>query len=144
MKELRADAIAESDIFVTQVGTLESGELLPVLDVETPFTGMDSTSIRTWVRVFVKRVGQRLGHKPIIYTNSTSWGATGDTREFAKAKYPLWVANYGVPRPSVPAGNWAGRGYSVWQYSSSGRVAGISGNVDLDRLGVGLAKITVR
>jgi GH25 family lysozyme M1 (1,4-beta-N-acetylmuramidase) len=43
----------------------------------------------------------------------------------------------------VPAGNWARRGDSVWQYTSSGSVAGISGRVDMDRLGKGLAKITV-
>jgi hypothetical protein len=37
------------------------------------------------------------------------------------------------------AGNWAGRGYSVWQFTSSGRVPGISCRVDMDRLGKGLA-----
>ena len=126
------------------VGTLQSGELVPVLDVETPFTGMTSTTLRTWIRVFVKRVAKRLGRKPMIYTNATSWGATGDTREFAKAKYPLWVAEWGVSRPTVPAGNWARRGYSVWQYSSSGTVAGHFRPGRQDRLGKGLAKITVR
>jgi lysozyme len=139
----RADALAESDVFLAAVGTLQSGELTPVLDVETPFTGMTATTLRTWIRVFVKRVNRRLGRKPMIYTNATSWAATGNTAEFAKAKYPLWVAEYGVPRPSVPARNWAGHGYSVWQYTSSGRVPGISGHVDMDRLGTGLAKITI-
>jgi GH25 family lysozyme M1 (1,4-beta-N-acetylmuramidase) len=43
----------------------------------------------------------------------------------------------------VPANNWAGHGYSVWQFTSSGRVPGISGRVDMDRLGKGLAKITI-
>jgi len=141
--DARLDALAESDVFLASVGTLQSGELIPVLDVETPFTGMTSTTLRTWIRVFVKRVAKRLGRKPMIYTNATSWAATGDTREFAKAKYPLWVAEWGVSRPTVPAGNWARRGYSVWQYTSSGRVPGISGRVDMDRLGKGLAKITV-
>jgi GH25 family lysozyme M1 (1,4-beta-N-acetylmuramidase) len=139
----RADAIAEADVFLTSVGTLQSGELIPVLDVETPFSGMTASTLRTWIRVWVKKVNKRLGRKPMIYTNASSWGATGNTLEFAKAKYPLWVAEWGVSRPSVPAGNWAGHGYSVWQYSSSGTVAGITGKVDQDRLGAGLAKITV-
>jgi lysozyme len=142
--DARADAVAESDVFLAAVGTLQAGELLPVLDVETPFTGMTAATLRTWIRVFVKRVNKRLGHKPMIYTNATSWAATGNTTEFARAKYPLWIAEYGVSRPGVPAGNWAGHGYSVWQYTSSGSVAGISGHVDMDRLGTGLAKITVR
>jgi lysozyme len=139
----RADAIAESDVFLTAVGSLQSGELIPVIDVETPFTGMTATTLRTWVRVFVKRVNRRLGRKPMIYTNASSWSATGNTAEFAKAKYPLWVAEWGVSHPTVPARNWAGHGYSVWQYTSSGSVPGISGRVDMDRLGIGLAKITV-
>jgi lysozyme len=139
----RADALAESDLFLAAVGSLQSGELVPVLDVETPFTGMTSTTLRAWIRVFVKRVTKRLGRKPMIYTNATSWGATGNTREFAKAKYPLWVAEYGVSHPAVPAGNWGGHGFSVWQFTSSGSVPGINGKVDMDRLGTGLAKITI-
>jgi len=141
--DARADAVAESNVFLAAVGSLHAGELVPVLDVETPFTGMTATTLRTWVRVFVKRVHNRLGRKPLIYTNSSSWSATGNTVEFAKAKYPLWVAEWDVSRPSVPARNWAGHGYSVWQYTSSGSVAGISGRVDRDRLGTGLAKITI-
>jgi lysozyme len=143
-EDARADAIAEADVFLAGVGSLQSGELVPVLDVETPFSGMTATTLRTWIRVWVKKVNRRLGRKPMIYTNASSWAATGNTLEFAKAKYPLWIAEWGVSRPSVPAGSWAGHGYSVWQYSSSGTVAGISGKVDQDRLGTGLAKITVR
>jgi lysozyme len=144
--EARADAVSEADLFIANVravGGLSPGDLVPVLDVETPFTGLTASRLRTWIRVWVKRVRKQLGPKPMIYTNATSWGATGDTREFAKARYRLWVAEWGVSKPTVPAANWAGRGYSVWQYSSSGRVPGISGRVDLDRLRVGLAKITI-
>ena len=140
----RADAVAEADVFLAGVGALPRGELVPVIDVETPFTGMTSTSLCAWVRAWVKRVHRRLGRKPMIYTNATSWSATGNTMEFAKAKYPLWVAEWGVSRPSVPANNWAGRSYSVWQYTSSGSVPGISGRVDMNRLGKGLGKITIR
>jgi GH25 family lysozyme M1 (1,4-beta-N-acetylmuramidase) len=141
--DARADALAEANIFIAAVGSLQRGELIPVLDAETPFTGMTSTSLRTWIRVFVKRVTKKLGRKPMIYTNASSWSATGNTTEFAKARYPLWVAEWGVSHPSVPANNWAGRGYSVWQFTSSGSVAGISGHVDMDRLGKRLGKITV-
>jgi GH25 family lysozyme M1 (1,4-beta-N-acetylmuramidase) len=141
--DARADALAEANIFIAQVGPLQQGELIPVLDAETPFTGMTSSSLRTWIRVYVKRVTKKLGRKPMIYTNASSWSATGNTMEFAKARYPLWVAEWGVSRPTVPANNWAGRGYSVWQYTSSGSVPGISGRVDMDRLGKRLGKITV-
>jgi lysozyme len=142
--DARADALIEANIFIAAVGSLQQGELIPVLDAESPFTGMTSTSLRTWIRVFVKRVNKKLGRKPMIYTNASSWSATGNTLEFARAKYPLWVAEWGVSHPTVPAGNWAGRGYWVWQYTSSGSVPGISGRVDMDRLGKKLGKIIVR
>jgi GH25 family lysozyme M1 (1,4-beta-N-acetylmuramidase) len=141
--DARADSLAEANVFLASVGSLQSGELIPVLDVEVPFTGMTSTTLRTWIRVWAKKVSKRLGRKPMIYTNASSWALTANTKEFAKAKYPLWVAEWGVPSPSVPASNWGGHGYSVWQYTSSGSVPGISGDVDMDRLGKGLAKITV-
>ena len=141
--DARADAATEAAVFIGSVGALNSGELIPVLDVETPFTGLNPKRLTAWIRVWVKRVRGALGRKPMIYTNYSSWGATGHTREFAKAKYPLWVAEWGVSKPSVPAENWAGRGWSVWQYTSSGSVAGISGRVDMNRLRVRLRKLTV-
>jgi GH25 family lysozyme M1 (1,4-beta-N-acetylmuramidase) len=143
LAQAKADAASEADVFLAQVGALNSGELVPVLDVESPFTGLTAKRLRTWIRVWLKRVKNRLGRKPMIYTNNSSWAVTGDTTEFAKAKYPLWVAEWGVSRPTVPAGFWAGRGWSVWQYTSSGTVSGISGRVDMDRLRVGLGKLAV-
>jgi GH25 family lysozyme M1 (1,4-beta-N-acetylmuramidase) len=41
-------------------------------------------------------------------------------------RYALWIAEYGVNKP-----NYNGT-YGMWQYSDSGRIDGISGNVDLD------------
>lgn len=44
-------------------------------------------------------------------------------------RYALWVAEYGSHC------NYSGS-YGIWQYSSNGRVSGISGNVDLDSAAV--------
>ncbi|ERJ93997.1 glycosyl hydrolase family 25 [Ruminococcus callidus ATCC 27760] len=41
--------------------------------------------------------------------------------------YDIWVAHFGVSRPS-----YSKTSYGMWQYSSTGSVSGISGNVDLD------------
>jgi GH25 family lysozyme M1 (1,4-beta-N-acetylmuramidase) len=54
------------------------------------------------------------------------------------------VANWEVRAPSVPADNWGGRGWSIWQFTNSGRVAGISGRVDRNRLRVRFSRISVR
>ena len=140
----KADAREEATIFTNEVGQLRGKDLLPVLDLEVPFTGLGEVELRAWVRAWLTRVEGRLGSSPIIYTNNSSWQATGDTRSFALEGHPLWVANFDVPSPLVPAGNWAGKGYSIWQYTSSGRVRGISGSVDRNRLRKGFGKIKVR
>lgn len=44
-------------------------------------------------------------------------------------KYPIWIAEYGVDRPEAN-GKW--QTWVGFQYTSTGRVDGISGNVDRD------------
>jgi lysozyme len=142
--EARADAGAEAAVFIAQVGDVPRGDLLPVLDVESPFTGLTPGRLRTWVETWMKRVHKGVGVKPLIYTNATSWAATGNTTMFA-AGHPLWIAQWQVAKPTlVPAANWAGRGWTVWQFTSSGSIPGISGRVDMDYLRAGLGKILVR
>jgi GH25 family lysozyme M1 (1,4-beta-N-acetylmuramidase) len=141
--EVKEDAREEADVFVAQVGELRTGDLLPALDIEAPFAGLRAGKLRVWVRTWLGRVRSALGERPIIYTSPTSWAATGHTTEFAQAGHALWIAHWGVSQPTIPASNWAGRGWAVWQYTSSGRVNGIDGRVDRDRLGVGMAEISV-
>lgn len=66
---------------------------------------------------------KRGGYKSGLYI-SRSPLQTRISESVAK-KYPLWVAEY------APKCNYSGR-YDVWQYSSTGRVDGISGNVDMN------------
>jgi lysozyme len=143
-REVKRDARAEADLFVSQVGSLARRDLLPVLDVESPFAGLDSRELRRWIRVWLERVRDELGEKPIIYTSVSNWQATGDTRKFARRGHRLWVAHWGVSEPSVPAADWDGQGWSVWQYTNEGSVQGIDGRVDLNRLRVSFRKIGVR
>jgi lysozyme len=143
-EQVKQDARTEADVFLSQVGELHSGDLLPALDIEAPFAGLGAGKLRAWVRTWLRRVRTALGERPIIYTSPTSWAATGNTTEFALAGHPLWVANWGVSQPTVPAGNWAGRGWSVWQFTNSGQVNGIDGRVDMNRIAVGVAEISVR
>lgn len=137
----RADALREANVFARAVGKVKRRDLRPALDVEAPFVDLGPEDLRKWLRAFSRRTETLLGVKPIIYTNQSSWLATGDTRWFARNGFPLWVANYGVPRPAMPARNWAGKGWTIWQFTSTGRVRGIDGNVDVNRLKRGFRKL---
>ena len=142
-KAVRRDARREARVFVAEVRTLLPGDLLPALDLESPFAGLGQRELRIWTRTWLRKVEAALGARPLIYTNLTGWRATGDRTSFARRGHRLWVANWNVSEPAVPAENWAGQGWSVWQYTSTGHVKGIEGAVDRNVLGVPIEEITV-
>jgi lysozyme len=132
------DAQAEADAFLS-VAFPKRGQLLPVLDLEVG--GLAPRLLVQWVKAWLERVSSRSGMAPILYTYPSFWSQMGNTTQFGSSR--LWIASYGVASPQLPAG-W--KSYTIWQYTSSGTVPGISGAVDLDRLAdrVTLATITIK
>lgn len=127
------DAVLEADNFVDTAG-LGPGNLRPVLDLEKS-GGLGIRKLRKWVKAWLAEVEGRVGAKPIIYTSPSFWhDKMGNSRWFANNGYALWIAHWRVATPRVPASNWSGRGWTIWQYDNCGSVAGIDGCVDLDRL----------
>lgn len=73
------------------------------------------------------------GYTPMFYAaqsemeNNHRWNATELGR-----RYKIWVAQYPVtPYPDTPKSAYSGA-HEMWQYTSQGRVPGISGPVDLN------------
>jgi lysozyme len=127
------DANLEADNFV-DTANLGPGNLRPVLDLEK-HGGLGARKLRKWVKAWLARVEQRLGVKPIIYTSPSFWhDRMGNSQWFADHGYALWIAHWHVATPRVPAKNWGGQGWTIWQYDNCGSVEGIGGCVDLDRL----------
>lgn len=118
------DATEQARLFLKTVGSLAPGDLPPVLDVEAESgTGANLVSdVQTWLSI----VEQGLGRTPIIYTGPSFWN---ENMQGDFGRYPLWVAEYGVSAPKSVNG-WSG--WTFWQYSESGTIAGVSGSVDLD------------
>lgn len=138
------DAVREADHFLRHA-KLRGRHLLPVLDLETT-GGLGQRKLVRWTRAWLERVESRLGVKPIIYTAPSFWRTyMGDSRWFAKNGYRVWIAHWHVDQPDTPARNWAGRGWSLWQLTDCGEVAGIAGCVDIDLFrGEDLGQLTIR
>jgi GH25 family lysozyme M1 (1,4-beta-N-acetylmuramidase) len=128
------DATIEADHF-SGVAAPRSGDIVPVLDLEDS-GGLSSSSLKTWVQTWLDRVTANVGANPMIYTSPSFWRTyMGDTTQFADEGYRLlWIANWFVPEPDVPANNWGGDSWTFWQYDNCGSVPGVSGCVDLDYL----------
>ena len=126
------DAMIEADHFVDSAA-LATGDLLPVLDLEMT-GGLTTDELTAWMLTWLGEVTARTGVRPIVYTSPIGWAnRTADTTAIADAGYTvLWIAHWGVPSPTVPANDWQGNGWTFWQYTDCGQVAGIQGCVDAD------------
>ncbi|MDP9185299.1 MAG: hypothetical protein M3O29_06495, partial [Actinomycetota bacterium] len=130
------DARAEAGRFV-RVAEPEVGNVIPTLDIEIRNVpdGMKPSVLEAWVRAWLNRVTSKLGVRPMIYGSQYMFeNLLGNSTWFADHGFPLWFA---WPRTSLPnelpANDWQGQGWTFWQYSWTGSVAGIAGDVDRDR-----------
>ena len=122
------DPIAQADILIDAVGHLEPGDLPPVADVEST-DGVSNATRAARLQQWLDHVEAALGVVPLIYTGGYFW-QDNVARDFSR--YPLWHAGYtGGTCPSTVADQWPA--WTFWQFSSTGRVAGISGDVDENR-----------
>lgn len=132
----RPNAPVERQIsnFLTAQGNLESGDLPPVLDLEVPDSWRNISLKRriAIVRQWLDAVEAAMGIKPIIYLSPSFASDVLGSDPFMR-DYLLWVANYGVRKPRVPAPWSPDKSWTFWQFSEKGKVPGTSGlAVDLD------------
>ena len=103
------------------------GIQLPVyMDVEASGGRGDSISVsqRTAnIKAFCGTI-QSAGYKAGVYANKTWLSSYINTSQISN--YHIWLAQY-AKEPT-----YTGSRYDMWQYTSKGRVSGISGNVDMN------------
>ena len=116
-----SDPVRQANFFISQV-ELQQGDLAPVLDIERK--PRDKAQLQTDLLVFLRRLEQHYGVKPIIYTSYKYKLRYLDAPEFDA--YPLWIAHYYVDELSY-SGDW-----QFWQHTDYGTVPGIEGSVDLN------------
>lgn len=101
-------------------------DLPPVMDYENNPKGLTPSQISEVAHAFLDEMERLTGRQPIVYTGNVFASKFDPTFSM----YKLWVARYSTTQKptAVPAWNnwWA------WQYSSTGSVPGIQGQVDLD------------
>lgn len=122
---------AEADYFLKNVqGYI--GEAVLCLDWE----GQDNPTFNTgrdnaWVKQWCDYVYSKTGVKPIVYVQKSAL-----SRVSGIGDYGLWVAQYANNNPTgYQANPWNEGVYScaMRQYSSTGRLSGYSGNLDLNK-----------
>jgi len=101
-------------------------DLIPMLDVET-LGGLSTEAFCDSLSKFLFLLEEAYHQKPLVYTYRNFYN------KYLVGKldgYQLMVAMYGDEQPVLADG----RDYILWQYTSKGRLIGVSGDVDKSRL----------
>jgi lysozyme len=118
----------QAQMMIDAIGGTTDGDLPPVIDVEVD-GGLAPATVASRVKQWVDKVAAATGRTPIVYTAKYFWrDEVGNAATFANN--PLWVANYTTRCPDIPT---AWKGWQFWQTSATGRVPGISGDVDMNK-----------
>jgi lysozyme len=124
-------------VFLEAVGSLTDSDLPPVIDLEKAslYAKIPIKKRLPLIMSFIQGIEKALGVKPIIYCSrdfvaGTLAGAGVDTSVLGL--YLLWLAEYELPAgeaPTLPA-TWTR--WAFYQYTETGSLDGITGNVDRD------------
>ncbi|WP_406406664.1 GH25 family lysozyme [Streptomyces halstedii] len=126
---------AQANFFADNGGAWSRDNLtLPgVLDIEGSCYGKSAAAMQSWILDFYNTYKARTGRDVVIYTSPSWWNSCTGGWSGMSTRSPLWVAHWtSAASPSIPNGFPF---YTVWQYTSTGSVSGVSGNVDRDRFG---------
>lgn len=133
------DPVNEANHFLDVIQPYySSGKYLPpVADVEGlpdfPTIAEERAFISNWVGVFSDTINNALGVRPLIY--SSKWAANTYYTPTVASTHDLWLAWWkgtGTSNPPVSSNTPLWNDWKFWQYTSTGSVPGISGNVDRD------------
>jgi GH25 family lysozyme M1 (1,4-beta-N-acetylmuramidase) len=141
----RSGGAAQADFFASHGGawSADNRTLPGMLDIEyNPYGstcyGISQTSMVNWIRDFINRYHFRTSRWAVIYTTFDWWNTcTGNYGGFA-VNNPLWLARYSI-NPGPLCRGWTFR--TIWQFTDSGRISGISGLVDRDHFNGSRARL---
>lgn len=128
---------AQADFFAKNGGAWSADDLtLPgVLDIENNPNGamcygLSTSQMRTWINDFHAAYKSATSRDAVIYTTANWWNTCTGNWSGMSDKAPLWVAHWTTGSPTIPSGfpTW-----TAWQYTDSGSVAGVNGNVDRNK-----------
>ena len=108
------------------------GEAILCLDWEWQSNALCGTGgpARTWISNWCNRIVEKTGVKPLIYASASLYKEVSGIGDFG-----LWIAQYANNNPTGYQEHPWNEGYytcAIRQYTSSGRLAGYAGNLDLD------------
>ena len=96
------------------------------IDMEDASTEkLGKTLLTNFALEFCKQI-KNAGYRAGVYANENWFKNYLQVSTIASFGYSIWCAKYSSNKPNITSN------YDIWQYSSTGRVDGINGNVDMN------------
>lgn len=96
------------------------------IDMEDDSTiKLGKTMLTNFALEFCKQITQA-GYKAGVYANQNWFQNYLQCSTIASYGYSIWCAKYSTNKPNISSN------YDIWQYSSTGHINGINGNVDMN------------
>jgi GH25 family lysozyme M1 (1,4-beta-N-acetylmuramidase) len=117
---------ANADAFSTQINRLGAtvNHLPPALDLE-----IGSGDLSGWCQAFIARLRQQINWQPVCVYSDASFFKNQIGEEWMDDDIVLWIASFNN-NPGHPS--YMSPRVAIHQYSQSGNVPGVAGDVDLD------------
>lgn len=111
---------------LTSVVKPETQDLVPIIDIEHRGSVSEEAFISD-LRAFIEKVTEYYGKKPLLYTYHNFYNRylIGQFKD-----YHFMIARYRNDSPTLDDG----KDYIMWQYTSTGSIPGIRGNVDRSKI----------
>ena len=101
------EAVLEADHYVAVAGLTAPATSCRCSISSRPAASAPA-ALQVWVRAWLDEVTAKLGIQPMVYVSPSFWStSSATTRASPAAGYKLWIANWGVTSPTVPANNWS-------------------------------------
>ena len=130
----KEDAINEANQLINYFKSINATKLdLPVfIDIEdSSQSGLSKSQITEICLAYGEQM-KKAGYKTGIYA-SKYWYMTKIDISKLPADYCLWVASYGNNDGTIPDNVYQYKEkHDIWQYTSTGNIPGINGNVDMN------------
>ena len=129
-----ADAQQEARDFYQRVQRVVANKQQPIfyaIDVESVEMGGNVSQMRAGIEAFMSQLNT-LGvpdHKIVLYIANHLYNSFNLNTARAGA---IWIPSYGQNDGSIVNSTKPTHPYDLWQYTSKGRVSGITGNVDMN------------
>lgn len=127
-QDVLTDATTEAKWFISNIKMAPHSDMPLALDIEENKNNLSKDKVLLWINTFLKYLTHEGFNDYVIYSYSPFFNENLPSNHNL-GNIRLWIADYNPPLILPKGWNKAW----LWQYTQTGKIPGITGNVDLNK-----------